>query len=67
MSNPLIDLLQAGQSFWLDNIRREWLDEGVLDSGILARVKRGDINIVAGSQVVNPRKIDLRWRYYSYN
>jgi transaldolase / glucose-6-phosphate isomerase len=27
---PLVDLLACGQSFWLDNIRREWLHDGTL-------------------------------------
>lgn len=27
---PLVELLVCGQSFWLDNIRREWLQDGTL-------------------------------------
>jgi transaldolase/glucose-6-phosphate isomerase len=34
---PMVDLLACGQSFWLDNIRREWLHDGTL-----ARMVRDD-------------------------
>jgi hypothetical protein len=36
----------------------ETLDEGVLDSGLIARVKKGDINLAAGARLANPQKIE---------
>ncbi len=42
----------------LIEVIEQTLDEGVLDSGIIAKVKRGDVNLAMGSQVVNPGKIE---------
>jgi len=39
--NPLIELLERGQSFWLDNIRREWLSGGDLAAMVEHRGLRG--------------------------
>jgi len=40
-TNPLIALHELGQSFWLDNIRREWLRDGVLEQMVKTRGLRG--------------------------
>ena len=41
MSERFNQLLKAGQSFWLDNIRREWLQDGSLEAMVKDQGLRG--------------------------
>ncbi len=42
----------------LITVLNDTLDEGVLDSGMIARVKKGDINLAAGTRMASPQKIE---------
>ncbi|MFO7662556.1 MAG: transaldolase [Chloroflexota bacterium] len=41
MTNPLVELLAFGQSFWYDNIRRQFLDDGTIAALIAEDGLRG--------------------------
>lgn len=42
----------------LISVFNDTLDEGVMDSGLIARVKKGDINLALGTRTAKPQKIE---------